>query len=129
MDGAFLIGNGQITRLEGPHGTTPDCPEAKFQKDDVLKVRQLRGLSVAGQRGVVAAVVPPGFSACWAWADLRGDPRPLMHQVPDRAVTYILAMESGRALLMKERYLLPTGEKGSFGWAGEGSAQAGEPGA
>lgn len=126
MEGAFLIGNGQIMRLEGPRGTTPECPEAKFQKGDVVKCRNLRNFSVAGQRGVVAAVVPPGFSPCWAWADLRGEPRPLMCQVPLAKPSYILAMESGRALLMKEKYLLPTGEKGEFAWA---PAQPGEPGA
>ena len=108
---AYLIGNGQITRLEGPRGETPPCPEAKWQKGDVVEARKLRGLRIAGQRGAVAAVVPPGFSPDWAFADLKGEPRPFMHQVPLRVVSYILAMEGGGAALVRERYLRGTGER------------------
>ena len=36
---AFLIGGGQIHRLIGPRGETPPCPEAKYKRGDVVKVR------------------------------------------------------------------------------------------
>ena len=39
MEAVFLIGNGQITHLEGPRGTTPECPEAKFKRAEVVRVR------------------------------------------------------------------------------------------
>lgn len=111
MEGVFLLGRNGVTKIEGPRGETPACPEAKWQKGDVVEVRKLRGLMSGGERGAVAAVIPPGFSPDWAWADLHGRPRPLMHQVPHRVVSYILAMEGGRAILFKERYLKATGEK------------------
>jgi hypothetical protein len=120
MEGVFLIGNGTVTRLVGQVGTTPACPQAKFTAGDVVRLRKLHWLGPeGGQTGVVATVVPPGFSPDWAWADLRKEPRPLMCQVGARVVSYILALESGKALLIKERYLIGTGQRGEFGWKEE----------
>ena len=36
----FLIGDGQIHRIVGERGETPPCPEAKFKRGDVVKVRR-----------------------------------------------------------------------------------------
>ena len=109
--GAFLIGNGQITRIEGPRGTTPECPEAKFKKRDVVRVRRLKHLNHLPEMGAVVAVVPPGFSPDHAWDDLHGRPRRLMYQAPSRHIMYILAFANGTAPnLLREAYLLPTNE-------------------
>jgi hypothetical protein len=110
-EGAFLIGNGQISRIIGERGTTPECPEAKFKKRDVVRVRRLKHLKHLPVMGAVAAVVPPGFSPDWAWADLCGKPRALMCRVPARGVTYIVAFEGDPTPhLLREAYLLPTSE-------------------
>ncbi len=110
-EGAFLIGNGQLTKLEGQRGTTPECPEAKFQKAGVVRVRRLAHLKHLPERGAVVAVVPPGFSPDHAWDDLCGRPRRLMHQVPARIVRYIVAFEGDQTPhLLRERDLLPTDE-------------------
>jgi hypothetical protein len=110
-EGAYLIGNGQITRLEGQCGTTPECPEAKFKRCDVVRVRRLKHLKHLPERGAVVAVIPPGFSPDWAWADTLGKPRPLMCQVGARTVTCIVAFEGDpKPHLLRETYLLPTDE-------------------
>ena len=42
---AFILGpGGRITPLQGPRGTTPECPEAKFKKSDVVRIRRLKHL-------------------------------------------------------------------------------------
>jgi hypothetical protein len=112
MDGAFLIGpSGQLTRLEGERGTTPECPEAKFKRSDVVKVRRLKHLKHLPAIGAVVTVIPPQFSPDWAWADTLGKPRPLMCQVGARTVTYIIAFEGDpNPHLLRESYLLPTNE-------------------
>lgn len=109
-DGVFLIGSGQITRLKGPRGTTPGCPEALFKVNEVVKIRRLKHLKHLPDIGAIAAVVPPHFSPDWAWADLCGKPRPLLCQVPAKHVSYIVAFEGdARPNLMREKYLKPSG--------------------
>jgi hypothetical protein len=111
QDGAFLIGNGQITKLEGLLGTTPECPEAKFKRLDVVRVRRLKHLKHLPDKGAVVTVIPPHFSPDWAWADTLGKPRPLMCQVGARVVTYIVAFEGDpKPHLLREAYLAPTNE-------------------
>ena len=108
-EGAFLIGNGQITRIEGQRGTTPDCPEALFKKTSVVRLRRRKHLSHLPEKGAVVAVVPPGFSPDHALDDLWGRPRRLMHQVPAKKVTYIIAFEGDtKPHLMHERDLIAT---------------------
>jgi hypothetical protein len=102
----WLIGNGEMVRIEGQRGITPDCPEALFKINDTVRVRRLKHLKDLPEIGAVAAVVPPGFSPDWAWADLCGRPRPLMHQVPSRHISYIVAFEGDRKPhLLREKYL------------------------
>lgn len=111
-EGAFLIGpRGQISKLTGPRGETPPCPEAKFQRGFVVRVRRLKHLRRLPGFGAVAAVVPPGFSSDWAWDDLCGKPRRLMCQVPARGVRYIVAFDNDPVPhLIRERDLLPSNE-------------------
>jgi hypothetical protein len=108
----FILGpQGQMVKMEGQIGTTPDCPEARFAKRAIVRVRRLKHLIHLPELGAVVAVVPPGFSADWAWADVCGKPRPLMHQVPARKVKYIIGFQGDyRPHLMRERDLLPTRE-------------------
>lgn len=109
---AYLIGpKGQLTKLTGPRGVTPECPEAKHRVNDVVRIRRLKHLSHLPERGAVVAVVPPGFSPDWAWDDVCKRPRRLMYQAPARAVKYIVAFEGDAAPhLLKETYLLATDE-------------------
>jgi hypothetical protein len=110
-EGVFLIGNGMVTVLEGERGVTPECPEAKFQRNAVVRIRRLKHLRRLPEKGAIAAVVPPGFSPDHAWDDLRGLPRRLMHQVAARKVTYIVAFEGDpKPHLMHEADLLPTSD-------------------
>jgi hypothetical protein len=108
----LLLGpGGQMTRLEGPRGTTPECPVAKFKKGDVVRIRRLKHLRDLPDIAAVAVVIPPNFSPDWAMADLRGKPRPLMAQVGSKAITYIVGFDGNPTpYLIKEKYLLPSGE-------------------
>lgn len=109
---AFLISGGQIHRLIGKHGKTPPCPEARFQRGDVVKVRRNRAVGHFPPELIVLVAVPPGFSPDDAMADLVGEPRPLMKQVGRRVVTYILCQEdSPKVYLCRERDLLPSGKE------------------
>lgn len=93
------------------HGVTPDCPEAKFSKGDVVRVRRHLALAHWPHELVVLAVVPPGFPAAYALADLVGRPRPLMISEPRRVVSYILCEEHGdKAYCATERLLLRSGK-------------------
>lgn len=107
----FILGpNGQISTLQGPRGTTPECPEALFKKNDVVRLRNKKHLYGLPRVGAVAAVIPKGFSPDWAMADLHGKPRPLMCQVGARSVTYIIGFEGIRTpYLFKECDLRPSG--------------------
>ena len=110
-DGVFLIGRGQVLRIEGPRGTTPTAPTAKFKVRDVVKVRRLKHLRGLPEIGAIVTVIPPNFSPDWAWADTLGKPRPIMAQVGKRYVTYIVAFEGdAKPHLLREQYLLPTDE-------------------
>ena len=107
----LLIGNGQVTVLTGPQGVTPDCPEALFRKNQVVRVRRLKHLRDLPELAVIVACVPPGFSPDWAWADVLGKPRPLMCQVPARHVQYLIAFAGNPTpVLMREKNLLPSNE-------------------
>lgn len=105
-------------------GVTPPCPQAPFQRGDVVKVRNRKALEHFPREAVVAAVVPPGFPADYALADLLDTPRPLMIRKPKRVVTYILVNEGDLTpYLAHERDLLPSGKPaaaiGSFARAPE----------
>jgi hypothetical protein len=109
---AFFIGGGQIHRITGARGETPPCPEARFKRGDVVKVRRTRAVGHFPPELIVLVAVPPGFSPDDAMADLVGEPRPLMKQVGRRAVTYILCQEgSPKVYSCRERDLLPSGKE------------------
>lgn len=109
---AFLIGpGGQMSRLIGARGETPCCPEAKFKRGDVVRVRNTKALANFPREAVVAVAIPPGFSPDHALADLVGEPRPLMAQVGARSITYVLVREADpKPYLARERDLLPSGK-------------------
>ena len=109
---AFLIGGGKIHRITGARGETPPCPEARFKRGDVVKVRRNRAVGHFPPELIVLVAVPPGFSPDDAMADLVGKPRPLMKQVGRRVVTYILCQEgSPKVYSCRERDLLPSGKE------------------
>lgn len=108
---AYLIGppGTPVMILQGERGTTPPCPEGKFKKNDMVRLRNRRHFSKLPKIAAIAAVIPPGFSPDWALADLRGEPRPLLHQVGSRQITYLVGFEGNRTpYLFKERDLLPS---------------------
>jgi hypothetical protein len=108
----FLIGSGQIHRITGARGETPSCPEVRFKRGDVVKVRRNRAVGHFPPELIVLVAVPPGFSPDDAMADLVGEPRPLMKEVGRRAVTYILCQEdSPKVYLCRERDLLSSGKE------------------
>jgi len=107
----FLIGRGRIHRLIGERGETPSCPEAKFKRGDVVKVRRNQSVGHFPAELIVLVAVPPGFSPDDAIADLVGKPRPLMKRVGWRAISYILCREGDQAIYnCRERDLLPSGK-------------------
>lgn len=106
---AFLIGGGRIHRIVGERGETPHCPEAKFKRGDVVKIRRNQTVGHFPPELIVLVAIPPGFSPDDAMADLFGEPRPLMKQVGRRVVTYILCQEGNpTAYSCRERDLLPS---------------------
>lgn len=111
-DEAFLIGGGQVHRLIGQRGETPSCPNAKFQRGDIVRRRNLRSMAhLPNGEFIVATAVPPGFSADYALADLVGEPRPLTAQVGARTITYILVREGdSKPYLLRETQILPSGK-------------------
>lgn len=112
MGEAFLIGGGKIHRIIGERGETPPCPEAKFKRGDVVKVRRNQAVGHFPPELVVLVAIPPGFSPDDAMADLVGEPRPLMKQVGRRAISYILCREGDpTAYTCHERDLLPSGKE------------------
>lgn len=109
---AFLIGGGKVHRLTGQKGETPSCPEAKFKRGDVVRVRRNKAVGHFPAELVVAVAIPPGFSPDYALADLVGKPRPLMCQVGSRRITYILVRENDHTPYhCGERDLMPSGKK------------------
>ena len=112
MNEAFLIGGGKLHRIVGERGETPPCPEAKFKRGDVVKVRRNQAVGHFPPEMIVLVAIPPGFSPDDAMADLFGEPRPLMKQVGRRGVTYILCAENDpAAYTSRERDLLPSGKE------------------
>jgi hypothetical protein len=108
---AFLIGGGMVHRLIGPRGETPPCPQSKFKRGDVVRVRNTKALANFPREAVVAVAIPPGFSPDHALADLVCEPRPLMAQIGARTVNYILIRENDPTpYLARERDLLPSGK-------------------
>lgn len=109
---AFLIGGGQVHRLIGERGETPACPQAKFKRGDVVKVRRNRAVGHFPPELIVLVVIPPGFSPDDAMADLFGEQRPMMKQVGRRVVSYILCREGDTvAYTCCERDLLASGKE------------------
>lgn len=112
MSNAWIIGPDGPIAIEGKRGETPACPEAKFKRGDVVKLRRLKALAGFPREAIVASVIPPHFSPDWALADLVGEPRPLMCQVGARYVTYILLNEGDpKPYLAREAHLLPSGKE------------------
>ncbi len=111
MNEAFLIGGGQIHRLIGERGETPPCPEAKFKRGDVVKVRRNQAVGHFPPELIVLVAIPPGFAPDDAVADLLGKPRPLMKEVGRRVISYILCREGDKtAYTCRERDILPSGK-------------------
>jgi len=107
----ILDPNKGMLHLQGPRGTTPGCPEAKFKRGDVVRVRRKKHLMHLPDRAAIVTVIPPGFSPDWAMADLRGEPRPLLHAVGRSMITYIVGFDGNpKPYLLKERDLLPSNE-------------------
>jgi hypothetical protein len=109
---AFLIGGGQVNRLIGERGVTPPCPEAKFKRGDIVKVRRNRAVGHFPAELVVLVAIPPHFSPDDALADLVGEPRPFMKQIGSRRITYILCREDDPTPYhCGERDILPSGKE------------------
>lgn len=112
MDEAFLIGGGKIHRLIGERGETPPCPDAKFKRGEIVKVRRNKRVGHFPTELVVLVAVPRGFSPDDALADLLGQPRKLMKQVGSRSITYILCRDGDTTPYhCAERDLLPSGKE------------------
>lgn len=99
------------------HGETPPCPDALFQRGNVVLVRRTKRLTHVPREAIIAVAIPPGFSADYALADLVGEPRPLMiNHLGERSVTYILVVEGDRRPYhVREKDLTPTGKTVEIG--------------
>lgn len=82
--------NPPLIMLNRGRGETPPCPEAKFKRGDVVKVRRNKAVGHFPAELVVLVAVPPGFSPDDALADALGEPRQVMTQVGRRGISYIL---------------------------------------
>lgn len=110
-ESVFLIGGEQVLKMEGQRGETPACPGARFSRCDVVKVRNTKALAHFPREVVIATVIPPDFPPDWALADLLGKPRPLMHQVGKRRVSYILVQENDLTpYLADDRHIIASGK-------------------
>lgn len=78
------LGHNTLLVNHAGYGVTPPCPTAKFRISQVLKARGRKEFCA------VVAVVPPGFPAEYALADVKKEPRPLMITKERRCVTYIV---------------------------------------
>lgn len=102
------MGNPILVVKDAGHGTTPACPQAKYHCGDVMRWGKLEA--------AIIGIVPPGFSAEYALADLLGEPRPLMIRREKRCVCYILAREGDPSpYLVAESRLRPTGQTVEIG--------------
>lgn len=103
------IGDNTLLVNHAGYGETPPCAEAKFHVGQVLKARGKKEFCV------VAAVVPPGFPADYALADLHKRPRPLMIRRELRCVSYIVGFEGDQVpYLYRESTLRATTEPDSI---------------
>lgn len=106
------MAHGPIIILNRGHGETPPCPEAKFKRGDVVKIRRNKAVGHFPAELVVLVAVPPGFSPDDALADALGEPRPVMTQVGQRSVSYILCREDDtKPYHCRERDLMPSGKE------------------
>jgi hypothetical protein len=111
-EAAFLIGGGHVQRIVGERGETPHCPEARFKRGDIVKVRRNQAVGHFPAELIVLVAVPPGFSPDDAVSDLLGEPRKLMKRLGQRAITYILCQEGSPEIYhCPERHLLPSGKQ------------------
>lgn len=109
---AYLIGGGRVSRLIGRHGTTPPCPDAKFQRGDVVRVRRNKAVGHFPPELIVLVAIPPGFSPDDALADLVGEPRPFMKRAGRRRIQYILCRtDDPKPYLCGDRDLIPSGKE------------------
>ena len=105
------MANPILVIMNAGRGTTPPCDAAKFKSGDVVKVRNTKALAHFPREAIVLAVVPPGFSASYALADLLGQPRPLMIQRELRCVSYLIGVENDTTPYhARESSLLPSGK-------------------
>jgi hypothetical protein len=107
---AVLPGTDGAGGPEQPH--TPDCPDALFARGDVVKLRKIKALRDFPAEAIVAATVPPGFPAEFAFADMLGERRPLEISRPLKVISYILVKEGNPgAFHVRESYLLASGRE------------------
>lgn len=93
------------------YGEVPECPDAKFRVGDVVRVRRLKHLKHLPSIAAIAIVVPRGFPAEYALADVHKRPRPLMITEPLRCVSYIVGFDDDPTPhQLRESYLLPSDE-------------------
>lgn len=119
--GGLLIGMGQVLHIQDAgHGTTPDCPQARYAKGQIVTRRAARWLAGKPMVCLIIAVVPPGFPADYALADAAGTARPLVTGKPRRVVSYIVGFEGhlAPALLLERDILSATGETAEVCWTG-----------
>ncbi len=110
-DQAIICGNPPLLILNRGFGETPPCPEAKFNRGDIVKVRRNKSVGHFPSELVVLVAVPSGFSPDDALADLMGEPRSVMTQVGQRSISYILCREGDtKPYHCRERDLLPSGK-------------------
>ena len=109
MEGAFIIGNGQVTPIHGGLHQYKAHDGAKFADNSLVKVRRLKHLKHLPETGAIVACIPAGVSVDHVWADYRGVARPLMCEVPARSAKYIVAFEGDpRPHIIRERDLTAT---------------------
>lgn len=93
------------------YGKTPEVPDSKFRRGDVVKIRRLKALAGFPRKAVVLCALPPGFPPEYALADLMGEPRPLMVTQGRRCVSYILVNEGdSQSYIATDKHLIASGE-------------------
>lgn len=100
------LGNNTMLVNHAGYGETPVCPSAKFHVNQVCRAKYRRKELCS-----VVAIVPPGFPAEYAIADLHKKPRPLMIMKPKRTVSYIVGFVGDPVpYLYRESHLTATEE-------------------
>ena len=85
-------------------GETPAC-ESAFEIGQIVEVAEtVEGCG--GRKGVVAAIVPPGFPPEWAIADAAGKARPLVVSPTRAVVAYIVGFEGSKTPYLLEEHWL-----------------------